>query len=178
MQSFLNNKILLMITKANHKNRLNHFETSPELAEIKVSYRNPQKPKIRIAGSSEVFDILYPLYDQSLIEYQELFFLLLLNRANSVLGWIKLSSGGTAGTVVDPKMVFAIALQTNASGIILSHNHPSGNIKPSQSDIDLTKNINSAGRLLEIKLLDHIIVSPEKVYYSFADEGILDQVSS
>ena len=163
-----------MITKSNRKNKLNHFETSPELAEIKVSYRSRQNPKIRIADSKEVFDILYPLYDQSLIEYQELFFLLLLNRANSILGWIKLSSGGTSGTVVDPKMVFAIALQTNASGIILSHNHPSGNLKPSQSDIAMTKNINNAGQLLEIKLLDHVIVSPEGVYYSFADEGILD----
>ena len=163
-----------MITKANQKIRLNHFETSPELAEIKVSYKTKQYPKIKISGSKEVFDIIFPLYDQNLIEYQELFFMLLLNRANSILGWIKLSSGGTAGTVVDPKMVFGIALQTNASGIILSHNHPSGNLKPSESDVELTKKINNAGLLLEIKLLDHLILSPEGVYFSFADEGILN----
>jgi DNA repair protein RadC len=168
----------MMISKINHKNKRNHFETSPKLAEVKVSYRSRQNPKIRVANSKEVFDILYPLYDQSLIEYQELFFLLLLNRANSVLGWIKLSSGGTSGTVVDPKIVFAIALQTNTSGIILSHNHPSGNLKPSQGDIAMTKKINNAGHLLEIKLLDHIIVNNEGVYYSFADEGMLSRVSS
>jgi len=164
----------MIITKINHKNKRNHFETSQELAEIKVSYKSNNKSKISITNSQDTFDVLYPLYNKDLIEYQEWFFLLLLNRANNVLGWIKLSSGGTAGTVVDPKMVFAIALLTAASGVILSHNHPSGNIKPSQSDIDLTKNINNAGRLLEIKLLDHIIVSPEEVYYSFADEGILN----
>lgn len=166
-----------MITISNQNNKLNQFETSLELAEIKVSYRSRQNPKIKITHSKDVFSLIYPLYDKDLIEYQELFFLLLLNRASSVLGWIKLSSGGTAGTVVDPKMVFAIALQTNASSIILSHNHPSGNLQPSQGDIDLTKKINNAGQLLEIKLLDHLIVSHEGVYYSFADEGKLDCVS-
>jgi len=162
-----------MITKINHKNKLNHFETSPELAEIKVSYKSKQKSKVKITDSKDAFNILYPLYDKDTIEYQEHFILLLLNRANRVLGWIKLSSGGTAGTVVDPKMVFTLALQTNASSVILSHNHPSGNLNPSQSDIDLTKKINHAGEMLEIKLLDHIIITPESTYYSLADEGMV-----
>ena len=163
-----------MITKVNHKNRLNHFETSPELAEVKVSYKSKQQNKVKILNSQDAYQILYRLYDNDIIEYQEQFFLLLLNRANAVLGWIKLSAGGTSGTVVDPKIVFTLALQTNACGIILSHNHPSGNIQPSQSDIDLTKNINKSGRMLEIKLLDHLIISPDEKFYSFADEGILD----
>ena len=163
-----------MITKINHKKRLNHFETSPELAEIKVSYKSKQKSKVKITNSLDVFNVLFPLFDKDTIEYQEQFYLLLLNRANSVIGWIKLSTGGTSGTVVDPKIVFALALQTNASSIILSHNHPSGNIQPSQCDIDLTKKINNSGRMLEIKLLDHIIMAPDGKHYSFADEGILD----
>ena len=163
-----------MITKINHKKKLNHFETSPELAEVKVSYKSKQQNKVKISNSQDAYQILYRLYDNDIIEYQEQFFLLLLNRANAVLGWIKLSAGGTTGTVVDPKMVFTLALQTNACGIILSHNHPSGNIQPSQSDIDLTKNINKSGRMLEIKLLDHIIMAPDGKHYSFADEGILD----
>ena len=163
-----------MITKINHKNKLKHFETSPELAEIKVSYKSKQKSKVKITNSLDVFNVLFPLFDIDTIEYQEQFYLLLLNRANSVMGWIKLSTGGTSGTVVDPKIVFALALQTNASSIILSHNHPSGNIQPSQCDIDLTKKINNSGRMLEIKLLDHIIMAPDGKHYSFADEGILD----
>jgi len=163
-----------MITKINHKKKLNHFETSPELAEVKVSYKSKQPNKVKISNSQDAYQILYRLFDNDLIEYQEQFFLLLLNRANKVLGWIKLSAGGTTGTIVDPKIIFTLALQTNACGIILSHNHPSGNIQPSQCDIDLTKKINNSGRMLEIKLLDHIIIAPDGKHYSFADEGILD----
>lgn len=160
-----------MGTKSLEKIKLSHFETSPELAEIKVSYKSKQKNKIKITNSQDVFNVLFPLFDKETIELQEQFYLLLLNRANNVIGWIKLSTGGTAGTVVDPKIVFALALQTNACGIILSHNHPSGNLQPSQADVNLTKNITNSGRLLEIKLLDHLIVSPDEKFYSFADDG-------
>jgi DNA repair protein RadC len=159
-----------MGTKSLEKIKLNHFETSLELAEIKVSYKSKQKSKIKITNSLDVFNVLFPLYDKDTIEYQEQFYLLLLNRANSIIGWIRLSTGGTAGTVVDPKIVFALALQTNACGIILSHNHPSGNIQPSKNDIALTSNMINAGKLLEIKLLDHLIISPDEKYYSFADD--------
>lgn len=150
---------------------LSHFETSPNLSEIKVAYRSKQKSRVRIASAEDAFSILYPLYDRDTIEYQEQFFLLLLNRANVVLGWVKLSSGGTTGTVVDSKMVFGIALQTNASGIILSHNHPSGNIQPSSKDIEITNRIINSGKLMEIQLLDHLIISPDEKYYSFSDNG-------
>jgi DNA repair protein RadC len=160
-----------METKSFRKIKLNHFETSPELAEIKVSYKSKQKNKVRISTSLDAFNVLYPLYDKETIELQEQFFLLLLNRMNIVLGWIKLSAGGTAGTIVDPKMVFGIALQTNACGIMLSHNHPSGNLLPSKNDVALTHNIVNSGKLLEITLLDHLIISPDEKYYSFADDG-------
>jgi DNA repair protein RadC len=162
-----------MGTKLFGKIDVNHFETNPELAEIKVSYKSKQKSKVKISNSKEVYNVLFPLYDKDIIEFKEQFFLLLLNRANTVLGWIMLSCGGTSGTVVDPKIIFVLALKTNASAIILSHNHPSSGLRPSEMDIKITKNISEAARLFNIALLDHIIVAPDGGYYSFADEGDL-----
>jgi len=107
----------------------------------------------------------------------EEFKILLLNRANRVIGCYEVSSGGTCGTVADPKVIFAVALKCCATSIILAHNHPSGNLKPSQADILLSQKLKAGGRLLEIEVLDHIILSPEinsdKPYYSFADEGLM-----
>jgi DNA repair protein RadC len=102
--------------------------------------------------------------------YHEEFWLLLLNKATEVVARKKLSTGGTSGTVVDVKMAFKIALDAHASAIIAVHNHPSGNLKPSDADIDLTRKMKEAGKILDLPLLDHLIVS-EKGYYSFADEG-------
>lgn len=106
------------------------------------------------------------------MEIREEFNILLLNRANHVLGWFNVSIGGVASTVVDPKVIFSVALKCNASGIILSHNHPSGNLNPSDADLNLTKKLNSGGKLLEINILDHLILTTDR-YYSFADEGML-----
>jgi DNA repair protein RadC len=89
-----------------------------------------------------------------------------------VLGISEISTGGFAGTVADPKVIFSIALKACASSIILSHNHPSGNLKPSQADLNLTRKIKSGGELLDIAVLDHIILTSDS-YFSFADEGIL-----
>ena len=85
---------------------------------------------------------------------------------------VKISQGGVAGTVADTKLIFKSAIEKLASSIIISHNHPSGNLKPSQADIQLTKNLKQAGTLMEIFVLDHIIIA-DNAYYSFADEGIL-----
>ncbi|MCW3071308.1 MAG: repair protein [Bacteroidetes bacterium] len=89
-----------------------------------------------------------------------------------MLGFSKISQGGLSGTVVDAKVVFQVALKANASSILLAHNHPSGNLKPSEADLMITKNIREAGKLMEIPLVDHIILTDEG-YYSFADEGSL-----
>lgn len=125
------------------------------------------KPKI--TGSRDVFEILKAhLLD---IHHEE-FWVLLLNRANRVIKKQQISQGGVAGTVADPKIIFKVALAELASGIILAHNHPSGNLTASQADIDLTKKLKEAGKLLEIEVLDHVIVAGQK-YFSFADEGIL-----
>jgi DNA repair protein RadC len=101
--------------------------------------------------------------------YEE-FHILLLNRNNRVMSSEQVSHGGISGTVVDPKRVFKTAVEQGASGIILCHNHPSGNLNPSQQDLDITRKLVAAGKLLEINVLDHIIVSIQG-YYSFADEG-------
>ena len=148
-------------------------ETSLDLAEIQVSYKNKQENKVKIKHSKDAFDILYSLFNKDTIEYIEQFYLLLLNRANKILGWINLSKGGTVGTVVDVKVIYAIALITNSSSVLLCHNHPSGNIQPSDADKNLTKAIYEAGKLFNINLIDHVIISPDKNYFSFADEGIL-----
>ncbi|MCX6232956.1 MAG: JAB domain-containing protein [Bacteroidetes bacterium] len=162
-----------METKSNYKNKLRKFETSLNLAEIEVKYKTKQKEKIAITKSKDAFDILYSLYNKDTIEFIEQFYLLLLNKANKVLGWINLSTGGTTGTVVDVKIIFALALKTNASGIIVSHNHPSQNLIPSEEDKRLTKLISDAGNLFNIRLLDHIIITSDETYYSFVDEGII-----
>lgn len=153
--------------------KINDFEKSPELAEIYVSYKTKRRGFVKITNSQDAFKILYPLFDLNTIEFKEEFFLLLLNRANNILGWFKLSSGGTSGTIVDVKIVFMLALQTNACAVILCHNHPSQNIQPSEADIKLTNRIKEAGKLLDISVLDHLIIASSGTYFTFADEGLL-----
>ena len=102
----------------------------------------------------------------------ENFCILLLNRANKVLRAVKISDGGITGTVVDPRKVFKIALDNNATSIILGHNHPSGQLAPSDADIKLTRKLKEAGDMLDLPVLDHIIIGDGN-YYSFADEGIM-----
>lgn len=106
------------------------------------------------------------------IGFLEEFKIILLNRANKVLGICPISLGGISGTIADPKLIFATALKASASGIILAHNHPSGNLKPSQVDIQLTKKLVEAGKFLDLGILDHLIIGSEG-YLSFADEGLI-----
>lgn len=144
------------------------------VAEIQISYSSRIKPSERpqIKTSKSAYDILFSTWDKNRIELVEQFKVLILNRANKAIGIFEVSTGGLSGTVADPKLIFAIALKAGASGIILCHNHPSGNLAASKSDMDLTKKIKDGGRILEIQVLDHIIITSEK-YYSFADEGLL-----
>ena len=115
----------------------------------------------------------YLLFQKELSDLNyETFCVLLLNRANKVVRIVKISDGGISGTIVDQRKVFKIALDNNATSIILGHNHPSGQVTPSQSDIDLTKRLKAAGLTLDLPVLDHIIVG-DGIYNSFADEGII-----
>jgi len=145
-----------------------------EVSEIELVYKSKVKASARpqITSSRSAYELLLKAWNDNKIEFVEQFKVVLLNRANKVLGIYEVSSGGVTGTVADPRLIFAAALKANACSIILSHNHPSGNIKPSRQDEELTTKIKQAGQLLEIKVLDHIIVTPE-TYYSFTDEGIL-----
>lgn len=149
--------------------------TPQRLAEIQVTYSHSvsKKNKPQILCSNDVFKILCEIWDHATIAYQETFYALFLNRANRVMGYKKISVGGTAGTVVDAKHVFSIAVKCNACSIILAHNHPSGNLQPSQADIQLTKKLSKGGEYLDTKILDHVIITPEYHYYSFADEGLI-----
>ena len=143
-------------------------------AEIQLSYKSTVKPSLRpkISGSKDASQLLLENWDASKLEFVEQFKVLLLNRANKVLGIFEVSTGSSTGTVADPKLIFAAAIKANACGIILAHNHPSGNLQPSQADIDLTRRMKEGGKLLEIQVLDHVILTNEG-YYSFADEGLL-----
>ena len=143
------------------------------LAEIKVAYSTKVKFKDmqKITSSKDCESVLRNIWSPNL-ELREEFYLLLLNRANRVIGWHCISQGGLDSTVADIRIIFSITLKCIATGIIVAHNHPSGNLKPSETDIALTRKIKEAGKLLDITLFDHIILSNDG-YYSFADEGLL-----
>jgi len=143
-------------------------------SEIMLTYKSTVKAseRIKIGCSQDVHRLLRQCWNPDTLDLFEQFKVVLTNRANRVLGIVDISAGGISGTVADPKLIFGAALKCAASGIILAHNHPSGNLSPSQPDIDLTKKLKEAGRFLEITVLDHIILTAES-YYSFSDEGIM-----
>lgn len=140
-----------------------------------VSLRYQQRITIadspQITSSRDAANVLWANWSEDL-ELLESFNVLFLNRANRVKGIFTASKGGVSGTVVDAKIIFAAAVKSLACSIILAHNHPSGNLQPSQADIDLTKKLAEAGKVLDILVLDHLILTTHD-YYSFADEGLL-----
>ncbi len=142
-----------------------------QVAEIELTFKNKVRPcdRPQITSSRQSYDILLNNWSDQL-EWIEEFNILLLDRANRVLCFYNVSKGGQTGTVVDAKVVFAAALKSRCVGIILAHNHPSGALHPSLADIQLTKKLVEGAKLLDLKILDHIIVTPYD-YYSFADEG-------
>lgn len=144
------------------------------VAEIQVSYRNdvPANERPKVTCSDDAYRYFMQHWDQDQFDYCEKFKVMLLNRANLVLGIITISSGGIAGTVADPKMVFGPALKANSSSILICHNHPSGNLNPSDADIKLTIKLKNAGQLLDLPVLDHLIATRDG-FYSFGDNGIL-----
>ncbi|WP_461485836.1 JAB domain-containing protein [Pedobacter sp.] len=122
-----------------------------------------------MSTSEQAYKVLLTSWDMSLINYLEQAKMILLNRNNRVLGIVNLSKGGSASTVMDTRVVFAIALKSTATSIILAHNHPSGNLRPSSDDIRITKKLKEAAKLLEIELHDHLIIT-ENGYLSMAEE--------
>ncbi len=138
-----------------------------ELGRRRKDVNVDEKPKINT--SKDVFDLIKG--DLMDLPHEE-FWVLLLNRANLVIKKKRVSEGGVSGTVADPKIIFKMALEELASGIVMAHNHPSSNLTPSQSDRDLTKKMKEAGKFLDVTLFDHVIVAGNK-YFSFADEGLI-----
>jgi DNA repair protein RadC len=143
-----------------------------KISEISISY-NP-KYKIsqcpKITCSTTTYNTLINNWDSGRIQLLEEFKIILLNRSNRIIGISNISIGGISGTVVDPKIIFSTALKANASSIILAHNHPSGNLTPSTADLTITKKIVNAGEMLDIRVLDHLIITTEG-YYSMTDKG-------
>lgn len=143
------------------------------LPEITLKYKADKEAKcVKIIDSKTSHDVFRKVFDADTLEYNESVIALFLNRANNTIGWFKVSQGGIAGTVIDVRMILAVALKCGASSIIIAHNHPSGNLKPSQNDIAITKKLKESASLMDIILFDHLILTDES-YYSFTDEGIL-----
>lgn len=140
------------------------------LFKIHYSHNVPANERPKITCSRDAEQILRPNY-LDLMEWRDAFSILLLNRNNRVIGIAYISEGGVSGTVVDPKLVFQFALLTNATAMVLCHNHPSGNLTPSSQDTEITHKLRSAGKMMDIQVIDHVILT-EDDYYSFADNNL------
>lgn len=153
--------------------------TDYKVAEVELSYRNrvPYKERKKVLSSKDAYNLLVNNHDDDTIDYTETFKVLYLNQASQVVGCFTLSQGGITATCVDVRNVMQGALLTNAVAIVLGHNHPSGNVRPSKEDDRITNQVSKAGELLNIKVLDHIIFTRED-FYSYNDEGrIWNQIS-
>ncbi|MEP7165208.1 MAG: JAB domain-containing protein [Ferruginibacter sp.] len=155
----------------------NHSNDNFKVTEVELIYRSKTKaserPVVRI--SNDAYDILYKSWDMDKIELQEQFKIMLLDRKNSCIGISTLATGGISGCLVDLKLAFATALKSRASCIILAHNHPSGSTIPSEADKSITQKFTEAGKLLDLSVLDHLIITKEG-YTSFADEGLITRL--
>jgi len=141
--------------------------------EIKATYeQNPSVNAVKIKSSDDVNDYIRPFFPVDL-GHREAMLALYLNRANNTVGYVIVSIGSVAGTVCDPKLIFQHGLLCNASSVILVHNHPSGNLQPSESDIHLTKKVKRIGDLFDMNVLDHLIIDTNGCYFSMADEGFM-----
>lgn len=142
------------------------------VGEVELSYKPKFKNQHQVTCSEDAYKYLLPTYKEGTICYKEYFKVLFLNQANQVLGYTLISEGGLTETSVDVRVILQAALLTNSVAIILAHNHPSGNVRPSQEDMRLTRQVKDAAQFMRIKVLDHLILT-DAGYYSFADEGKL-----
>ena len=143
------------------------------VSEIEISYRPAIGSKPEVTSSSDAYLILKEYYPEKQIALKEYFVVMYLNQANRVIGVQKLSIGGLTSAIADVRLLFGTALKILATGLVISHNHPSRNTRPSLQDRNLTKQVKEAGKLLDIKLLDHLILTPDDQYISLADTGDL-----
>ena len=143
--------------------------------EIKISYKGGLKSSMwhKISSSQDAAELLYEDWDEDTIALQETFKIVLLNNSNKVKGVYQISQGGITGTLVDLRILFAVVLKTLSVAIIITHNHPSGKLEASKTDITITNKIRKAAELFDIRVLDHLIITPNGDYYSFADNSLL-----
>ena len=147
-----------------------------EIPEIKLTYKRTGKEHFgKVTSSKDAANFIRELFEDGTIELQEHFYVLFLNRSNRIIGHYRHTIGGATGVVVDTKIILGAALNCLAQGLILAHNHPSGNLQASDADIKLTKNFKEACKIMEITLFDHLIITTDS-YYSFADEGMLNGI--
>lgn len=145
------------------------METLKEF-QIQPVKSNNNFPSTKISSAEDSYQIIKQFWKED-IEIYESFFVLLLNRANKTIGWAKISQGGITGTVVDIKIVMKYVIDSLASGVIVAHNHPSGNLIPSQSDLNITNKLKKSLELMDTNLVDHLILTPNGEYYSFQNNG-------
>jgi len=146
------------------------------LGEVTLNYKyhNPSiKDRPLITNSSDAVEVIKLVIDMQRIALQEQFIVIYLNQANKVIGTMNVFSGSIKSTVIDIKLILASGILLMSSGVIVAHNHPSGNLKPSREDLALTKRLSTALHYMEMKLVDHFIITPEDDYLSFANEGLL-----
>jgi DNA repair protein RadC len=146
-----------------------------QVNEIKISYKGGLKSSMwhKISNSQDAAELLYQDWDKDTIALQETFKVVLLNNSNKVKGVYQISQGGITGTLVDLRILFAVVLKTLSVAIIITHNHPSGKLEASKTDITITNKIRKAAELFDIRILDHLIIVPNGDYYSFADNSML-----
>ena len=142
------------------------------VGEVELSYKPKFKNLHKIVSSEDAYKYLLPTYKEGTICYKEYFKVLFLNQANQVLGYTLISEGGITETSVDVRVILQAALLTNSMALVLAHNHPSGNLRPSRQDMEITKQVKEAAKIIRITVIDHLILT-DAGYYSFSDEGQL-----
>lgn len=142
------------------------------VGEVELTYKSTSRSRSKIYSSEDAYKILLPTYKEGTICYKEYFKVLLLSQSNQVLGYTLISEGGLTETCADVRVILQAALLTNSVALVLAHNHPSGSLKPSRQDMEITKQVKEAAKLMRISVIDHLILT-DAGYYSFADEGLL-----
>lgn len=145
---------------------------SYDMPEVQIKYRTGNVQRQKIEGAEDSYNVFRGIFDEDTIDYDESVFVVFTNRALYTIGYFKVSQGGLSGTVVDPKKIFSVALQSGATGLIIAHNHPSGNLKPSVEDKELTTKLQQGAKILDLTFYDHLIITSDN-YYSFNEEGLI-----
>lgn len=160
------------MTQTKRKEHLQNLKGDWTLAELTISYKTKPNNLPILTSPESVYKFIDEIWDKRIINMQEQFTAVFLNRANKVIGYRVISTGTMSKCIVDIRLLISLALITLADSVIVSHNHPSGNLKPSRQDEAVTQNIKGALNLIETKLLDHVIIT-DNGYYSFAEDGML-----